>query len=50
MTRTGLFQFVRHHDVPEFHLRGWMVVDDLGARHGLWSVLMWHCECGGVKP
>lgn len=50
MSRTGLFQFVRHHDVPEFHQRGWMVVDDLGSRHGLWSVLMWHCECGSVKP
>lgn len=44
MSRTGLFQFVRHHDVPEFHQRGWMVVDDLGARHGLWSVLMWHAS------
>ena len=50
MTRTGLFQFVRHQDVPEFHQRGWMVVDDLGHRHGLWSVLMWHCECGGAQP
>ena len=46
MTRTGLFQFVRHADVPAFHQRGWMVVDDLGARHGLWSVLMWRCDCG----
>jgi hypothetical protein len=48
-TRTGLFRFVRHHDVDSFHRSGWMIVDDLGAHHGRWSVLMWHCECGGAS-
>jgi len=45
-TRTGLFQYVRHADVPAYHARGWMVVGDLGARHGAWACLMWRCDCG----
>lgn len=50
MTRTGLFRFVRHGEVEAYHRRGWMVVADLGATHGVWSVLCWHCECGSVTP
>lgn len=50
MNRTGLFQFVRHSQVEAFHRRGWMVTADLGPTHGVWSVLMWHCECGSVTP
>jgi len=45
MIRTGLFQYVRHSDVEIFHRRGWMVAGDLGRTHGLWSVLMWRCDC-----
>jgi hypothetical protein len=44
--RSGLFRYVRHADVDEFHRRGWMIVADLGSVHGYWSVLMWSCECG----
>lgn len=47
MIRTGLFRYVKHGDVDRFHRAGWMVVGDLGATHGLWSVLMWRCDCGG---
>lgn len=45
MTRCGVFRYVRHADIPAYHREGWMVVDDLGPTHGVWSVLMWHCEC-----
>jgi hypothetical protein len=50
MSRTGLFRFVRHHDVFDRFTRGWMIVADLGSTHGHWSVLMWHCECGEIEP
>lgn len=50
MIRTGLFKYVRHPDVFAHMARGWMVTADLGPTHGLWSVLMWHCECGEVAP
>jgi len=46
MIRTGTFQFVRHGAVDAFHRRGWMITADLGRTHGLWSVLMWRCDCG----
>jgi hypothetical protein len=47
MTRTGLFRYVPHHRIDDFHRTGWMVVADLGPTHGRWSVLMWICttEC-----
>ncbi len=50
MTRTGLFRYVRHDQIEAFHRLGWMVSADLGPTHGAWSVLMWRCECGAVKP
>lgn len=50
MIRTGLFKYVRHGDASDHMARGWMVVSDLGPTHGAWSVLMWHCECGEVRP
>jgi len=50
MKREGLFRFVRWHDVDAYFRRGWMVAGDLGPKHGLWSALMWHCECGQVQP
>lgn len=50
MTRTGLFRYVRHGEVEAYHRRGWMVAGYLGATHGVWSVLMWHCECGAGEP
>lgn len=50
MIRNGLFRYVLHEHIEAFHRRGWMVAADLGPRHGQWSVLMWHCECGQVKP
>ncbi len=47
---TGTLQFVRHEDVAAFHRRGWMiVVADLGPTHGVWSVLMWRCDCGSAR-
>jgi hypothetical protein len=49
MIRTGLFRYVRHSAIDAMHATGWMVVADLGATHGQWSVLMWHCGCGGVE-
>lgn len=49
MTRTGLFRYVRIPDIEDMHKHGWMVVADLGPTHGLWSVLMWHCECGEAR-
>jgi hypothetical protein len=50
LIRTGMFKMVRHADVDAYHRRGWMVTADLGPTHGAWSVLMWHCECGEVRP
>lgn len=50
MIREGLFRYVRWPAVDACHARGWMVVGDLGPTHGLWSVLMWHCDCGAVTP
>ena len=50
MIREGLFRFVRWHDVARYHRRGWMVAGDLGPRHGQYSALMWHCDCGQVSP
>lgn len=50
MIRTGLFRFVPHPEVEAYHRRGWMIAGDLGATHGAWSVLMWHCDCCGVAP
>ena len=44
--RTGLFKYVIHSKVEEYHQQGWMIVADLGQPHGYYSVLMWHCECG----
>ena len=46
MIRTGLFKYVIHSKVEEYHRQGWMIVADLGQPHGYYSVLMWHCECG----
>jgi hypothetical protein len=46
MIRTGIFQFINHDLIPDFHARGWMIVDDLGSHHGRWSALMWRCSCG----
>lgn len=43
--REGTFRYVRWPDVDAYHARGWMVVGDLGATHGLWSALMWRCDC-----
>lgn len=46
MTRTGLFRYVTHGEVEQYHKAGWMIVQpDLGRMHGHWSVLMWHCDC-----
>ena len=46
MIREGLYRYVRHTKVDEYHKKGWMIVATLGSTHGYWSVLMWHCECG----
>ena len=43
--RTGWFRYVRHNDVKKFLQMGWMVVDDLEPTHGMWSMLMWRCDC-----
>jgi hypothetical protein len=45
MIRTGKFQYVPYEKVEFFHLCGWMIVADLGPTHGLYSVLMWRCDC-----
>ena len=45
-TRTGTFKYVPFDDIADHHERGWMVVGDLGARHGAWACLMWCCDCG----
>jgi len=45
MIREGLYRYVRHTQVNEYHKNGWMIVATLGPTHGAWSVLMWHCEC-----
>jgi hypothetical protein len=47
MIRTGNFRYVRHAAIDAMHKRGWMVVADLGATHGEWSVFMWRCDCWG---
>jgi hypothetical protein len=44
--RTGLFRYCRWQDLPARERAGWMFVADLGATHGVWSCLIWHCECG----
>lgn len=43
--RTGAFRYARFADIETFHRDGWMMVADLGPTHGLWSVLMWRCDC-----
>lgn len=50
MIRTGLFRYVRHHQIDCYLRRGWMVAADLGPTHGEWSVLCWHCDCGACTP
>lgn len=50
MIRTGLFRLVAHHEAYAYMGRGRMIVRELGAVHGCWTVLMWHCECGEVAP
>ena len=45
MIRTGNLRYVRHGDVEAFHKRGWMFIRELGPTHGVWSVLMWRCDC-----
>lgn len=47
--RTGLFRYVRHERIWDMMREGWMVVADLGATHGQWSVLMWRCDCPGAE-
>ena len=43
--RTGLFRYVLHSKVDQFLRCGWMVIADLGETHGVYSVLMWRCDC-----
>lgn len=43
--RTGAFRYARFSDIEQYHRDGWMMVAHLGPTHGLWSVLMWHCDC-----
>lgn len=50
MIRTGLFRYVGWGAVSAHLARGWMAAADLGPSHGQWSLLMWHCECGEVRP
>ena len=46
MIRTGLFRYVRYDDIDTYHKQGWLIVANLGKPHSLYSVLMWHCDCG----
>lgn len=39
--RTGTFRYVAYQQVEAHHRLGWMVIADLG----IWSCLMWRCEC-----
>ena len=45
MIRTGLFRYVVHSKIDDYHKMGWMIVADLDCHHGIYSVLMWKCEC-----
>ena len=49
--RTGLFRYIRHHRLPEYEARGWLILNMLAdCHHGDWSALCWHCECDEVTP
>jgi hypothetical protein len=41
----GHIRYVLLDRIPEFEKRGWMFLNDLGPTHGVWSCLMWRCEC-----
>lgn len=43
MTRTGLFRYIPHQDLPSYLAKGWLPIADL-AHHGRYSVLCWHCS------
>ena len=43
--RTGTFRYAKFADIERHHRNGWMMVADLGPTHGMWSVLMWRCDC-----
>lgn len=45
---TGVFRFIRHHDVADRMNEGWRYAGYLGPMHGSWSCLMWWC-CGACK-
>lgn len=49
MIRTGLFKYVPVSRIRQYQARGWMVVDDLGRRHGFYCVLMWRCDCKEIE-
>jgi len=46
LIRTGLFRYVRYDDIDTYHKQGWLIVANLDKPHSLYSVLMWHCDCG----
>lgn len=49
---TGVFRFIRHHDVAERMNEGWRYAGNLGRTHGEWSCLMWWCcgACTDTEP
>lgn len=51
MTAVQFFRYVRHEDIGDYLVLGWMVAGDLGPTHGQWSALMqWPCECALAEP
>lgn len=36
----GVYQYVRHEDVPEWLARGWELVGVMPGHHGYWCVIM----------
>jgi hypothetical protein len=46
---TGMFRYIRHHEVAARLDHGWRYAGTLGRTHGEWSVLMWWC-CGDCMP
>lgn len=43
--RTGIFKYVIHSLIDDYHKMGWFITSDLDCHHGVYSVLMWHCGC-----
>lgn len=46
--RGGAYRQVLLSQIPAFMASGWLELGSAGGQRDIYSVLMWHCECGEI--